>query len=79
MSTVFKALGELSVAAHRADVSEPPRVVLEFASIEDFARFERQMLHDMHEVAFQVSPSPGQALGKKITYAGIELALSVRR
>lgn len=77
MSTVFKAMGELSVAAHRADASEP-RMVLEFPNDTALRKFERQMLQDTHEVAFQISPAPSRALGKPIKYAGIELVLSVR-
>lgn len=77
MSTVFKAMGELSVAAHRADVAEP-RMVLEFATYDALVRFERQMLQDTHEVAFQLSPAPGKAFARPIKYAGVELVLSVR-
>ena len=77
MSTVFKAMGELSVAAHRADVPEP-RMVLEFPTYDSYLRFERQMMQDTHEVATQMDPPPARALGKTIKYAGITLVLAVR-
>lgn len=77
MSTVFKAMGELSVAAQRAGTAEP-RMVLEFSAYDDLRRFEMQMMKDTHDVAFQIDPAPARALGRPIKYMGVEVVLSLR-
>jgi hypothetical protein len=77
MSTVFKAAGELSVAAHRANAPEP-RMVLEFRSYDAMRKFEDQMRQDTHELVDRLTMVRDDTLPKVMKYMGVEIVLSVR-
>ena len=77
MSTVFKAMGEIAVAAHRADVPEP-RMVLEFSDYTSFRKFESQMRQDSHEIVERLSFRMDNDVKKVIRYMGVDLVLALR-